>query len=210
MPLMEDALLELRYGWLADGDRRVVDAFPDELVTALAAEIGATGEALALRLACWARPAMNSPPAPPAPKGTRDELTRIADALEAAAMLLFYVSPAAKEAIHATMPHYVHDPHELARVSHAARRAAERVGVPKGPPPREDLYELVDGLANVFEAASLRHAGRVWDAYAETDRSIFPDFCRECLEAAGIPYAGSLAGIVQKVVHARKVTCMKE
>jgi hypothetical protein len=214
MPLIQDALLELRGGWLADGDREVIEAFPDELVAKLAAMVGAAAEGLAPGLAFWARWALNEGPLPP-PREISAELLALADALEEGARALdeadqrlFAVSPAAKEDLRALLPDFTDQRLELARrsnpIRNAARAAAREIKAPRGRPRRDDLYLLVDALAKVFEEATGRRAGRVHDWKSETDASVFPRFCRECIKPIlGDP--GSLTGIVREVAAGRRM-----
>jgi hypothetical protein len=215
MPLIQDALLELRGGWLADGDREVIEAFPDELVAKLAAMIGVTAEGLAGGgFAFWARWALNEAPLPP-PREISAELLALADALEECARALdeadqrlFAVSPAAKERLSGLMPDFTGQRLELARRSEpirsAARAAARRIKAPRGRPSQENLFLLVDRLADVFEQATGRRAGRVHDWTSGTDASVFPVFCSKCITAIhGDP--GSLTGVVRKVAERRRM-----
>jgi hypothetical protein len=232
MPLIEDALREMRdkrfkrlgeRHWLREvqgglgetGDERVIAAFPDELVAKLAAMIGVTAEGLAGgSFAFWARWALNEAPLPP-PREISAELLALADALEEGARALdeadqrlFAVSPAAKEDLRALLPDFTDQRLELARrsdpIRNAARAAAREIKAPRGRPRRDDLYLLVDALAKVFEEATGRRAGRVHDWKSETDASVFPRFCRECIKPIlGDP--GSLTGIVREVAAGRRM-----
>jgi hypothetical protein len=184
MPLVKDVLLAFRDGRLTVGDEAVVEAFPDAKLEGIAADIGATPEALAPELAGWALWAMDRLPDPPPSPEVKAELRKLQQLFEAAENACRGLSEDAR--FRMTLAR--HDFQVVAgQLTAAAARAGGRVLGKRGPPQDVVAERLVHGLAQYYERVTGKKAGRVVDREGRGEGGPFVLFAEWCLEAIGAP-----------------------